>query len=87
VEYGAAVTGSVRVNCDGVRAALLDDAVWVEVEGVGLWVLSLVPSGTSSRASWMQPGLGARSERGQRGAHCGGADRASEGEARPWGMA
>jgi hypothetical protein len=35
-EYGAAVTGSVRGNSDGVRAALLGDTVRVEVEGVGL---------------------------------------------------
>jgi hypothetical protein len=30
------MTDSVRGNNDGVRAALLGDAVWVKVEGVGL---------------------------------------------------
>jgi hypothetical protein len=81
------VTGSVQGNSDGVRATLLDDAVRVEVEGASLWVLGLVPSGTSSSASRMHPGLEVRSERGQQGAHRGGADEAPEGEARPWGIA
>jgi hypothetical protein len=81
------VTSSVRGNSDGVRAALLDDAVRGEVEGVGLQVLGLVPSGTSSRASRMHPRLEVRSERGLQGAHRGGADGAPEGEGRPWGIA
>lgn len=64
MEYGAVVTDSVWGSSGGVGAALLDVTVRVEVEGTGLQVFYLVPSGTSSRATRMQPGSEARSEHG-----------------------